>query len=59
MNKEQATIELNKILAYKWGENGDAETWHAEADEVLCKFLEELGHKDLVNLYKEVPKWYA
>ena len=37
----------------------DIEIQHAAADCVLCKALEELRQKELVEAYKEIPKWYA
>ena len=39
---------------------GDPEMNHLRADEILCEFLEYLGHSDLVKAYNNVePKWYA
>ena len=37
----------------------DAESAHYEADQVLCNLLEQLGCKEVVTVYNEVPKWYA
>lgn len=38
---------------------GDAEVQHIHADEVMCKFLIELGFNDFVERYKLIEKWYA
>lgn len=32
---------------------------HENADYILCGLLEELGYKELVAAYREVPKWYS
>ena len=40
-------------------ENGDTEGAHYEADELLCKFLKELGMSEIVEKYEKVNKWYS
>jgi len=37
----------------------DYEDAHVMADEILCDFLLWLGHKSIVDAFKEVGKWYA
>ena len=37
----------------------DCEDWHITADDILCEFLSELGYKELVEAYLNIPKWYA
>lgn len=37
----------------------DIENAHAEADHVLCDFLDSMGYSDVVAAYSAVPKWYA
>lgn len=39
--------------------NGDTEIAHSKADNLLCEFLYELGHGDLIKEYRKVSKWYA
>ena len=39
--------------------NGDTEMAHCAADEILCEFLRELGHEDVVDEWDKVDKWYA
>ena len=39
--------------------SGDIESNHAEADEILCNLLEELGYKKLVDEFRKLEKWYA
>ena len=56
MTKEQALKEMKECAA---SSAGDAEGWHHRADEVLCEFLNSLGHGDLVAEWEKVEKWYA
>lgn len=39
--------------------NEDCEAAHHIADDILCDVLIELGYENLVDLFHEVPKWYA
>jgi len=39
--------------------SGDTESQHWLADEVLCRMLEQLGCKLLVEEWRKVNKWYA
>ena len=39
--------------------NTDYEVAHAEADDVLCDLLREMGFNELVDSYEQVGKWYA
>jgi hypothetical protein len=50
-------ITINELI--KCQENDDTEMAHYEADDVLCDFLIELGHSDVVEQFKKVKKWYA
>lgn len=38
---------------------GDDEHDHAEADEIVCNLLKELGFNKVVKTYEDVGKWYA
>lgn len=38
---------------------GDAESAHGAADDLLCEVLERLGQEELVAEYRKVKKWYA
>lgn len=51
----EAVTQLQNI-DYK---KGDAETWHYEADEIICGLLTQLGYSEVVKEWNEVPKWYA
>ncbi len=54
MKKEQAIREMEAQIS-----NEDYEGAHSKADEILCEFLKEQGHNDLVALYRKVGKYYA
>ena len=43
----------------EFADSRDVEGAHAEADELLCEFLQGLGYSDVVDAYKAVGKWYA
>ena len=55
MKEAQAAIEMLKAQQ----ENDDTEVAHANADDILCTLLEELGYADVVAEYRKVSKWYA
>ena len=54
MTREQAVDYLTKLY-----DERDTEHAHAEADRILCLFLDELGYHDVVYAYRRVDKWYA
>jgi hypothetical protein len=35
------------------------EEGHIAADDALCQLLEELGFSDVVEVYRDIPKWFA
>jgi len=54
MTREQALEALKMEQA-----EGDTETAHYNADEILCEFIATLGFADVVAEYHKVSKWYA
>lgn len=54
MTREQAIDDL-KVEQ----DNNDAEMAHANADDILCELLADLGYEDVVAEYEKVRKWYA
>lgn len=58
MNKAQKILSAVAQLQ-TLQHDSDTESAHAEADQVLCNLLEQLGCKEVVTVYKEIPKWYA
>jgi len=49
--------EILKNLEERW--DYDEYYAHIDADTVLCDLLEELGFKEVVELYNKIPKWYS
>lgn len=39
--------------------SADPESTHAEMDSILCDILEELGYKEIVNLFKSSKRYYC
>lgn len=39
-------------------QDDDTSSAHAEADNVLCDLLTDLGYTKIVEEYRKVPKWY-
>ena len=37
----------------------NAEEVHMEMDNFLCSLLRQLGYKDVVEVFKNTPKWHA
>lgn len=40
-------------------EEYDEEESHIRADELLCQVLKELGYGEGVEIFDNIPKWYA
>lgn len=53
MTKEEAIAELKEANKL------DTERAHYKADEILCKLLNSLGYKEVVEVYNDIYKWYA
>jgi hypothetical protein len=58
LKKEKFIKEQNDKLK-ELANNSDTEIAHSEADLILCNILIEYGHKETVNLWKNIDKWYA
>lgn len=54
MTPEEAIAEMKEAQ-----NSGDKEAAHMQADDILCRFLQHLGHEDLVAEYTKVEKWLA
>lgn len=58
MSPEQFKIRMKQIA--DWQErHRDEEISHKEADELLCEALQSLGYGDGVEIFEDLPKWYA
>jgi len=55
MTKEEVVVEKLKILQ----KLGDTEIAHSMADELLLKFLSDLGYSKIVDEFNKIEKWYA
>lgn len=53
--KEEETIDRLKKLV----NSDDPEIAHSEADDILCEFLKQQGCQELVEVYEQIPKFYA
>jgi len=60
MNKEQkALIDKVKAELKELQNMNDVEDKHFEADKLLCELLVSFGMADVVEIYKDIEKWYA
>ena len=65
MNEKEMTYtnaieRMNALLIESEGDDFfDQESVHVEADKVLTDFLIDLNCNRLVEIYHEIPKWYA
>lgn len=39
--------------------DSDTEGAHWDADKLMCDLLEKLGYTEGVEIYRNMPKWYA
>jgi len=67
---ETVSLEEKKKLTSKYAlllkeirdeeaETGDTEVAHGKADDALADLLLELGFQKVVEVYSDIPKWYA
>ena len=54
MTEEEALERLEDLI-----EMEDVEKAHYLADKVLIDFIRNLGYTEVVDLWKQVEKWYA
>lgn len=61
--KKKLMIDVKKEIKKIDKENEkymyDVETWHQQADELLCKVLRQYGENELVEWFENHDKWYA
>lgn len=56
MTREEA---IKALKVEQENRDGDVEVVHVHADEILCKFLRELGYADVVEEWEKVDRWYS
>ena len=54
INVEEIKAKLKELQ-----QDDDVELSHYEADQIICKLLDDLGYNDVVKEYNEISKWYA
>lgn len=52
-------VKLLKEIRDQEAETGDTEVAHGNADDTLISLLLDLGFKEVVDSYDDIPKWYA
>ncbi len=56
MTRKKLIEELEKIVKEQEQGKTDKESDHAEADELLLKYI---GNSKVTDLFKSIEKWYA
>lgn len=46
--------EMEELQYYR-----DKEQGHWLADQLLCKFVRDLGYDELIDAFEDIDKWYA
>lgn len=59
ISKEKYDLYVKKMEQIALDSEYEPEHYHIEADDLMMKFLKELGFNELVNAYDKVSKWYA
>ena len=59
MTPEEFKNEMQKISNQLGKNHCDEEITHAEADDLMCNLLRELGYGEGVDVFEDMPKWYA
>ncbi len=54
MTPEEFEVKMAQIF-----DEGDTEEAHENADALMCEVLKSLGYGEGVEIFEEMPKWYA
>jgi len=54
MTKEEFAEKMIEIR-----DEGDIESRHGHADDLMCKLLESMGYGEGVKIFYDMVKWYA
>ena len=57
MNEKEVQDYINRLITLQ--KNGDPEIDHAEADNILCEIIAQLGYPEIVKEYDKIEKWYS
>lgn len=52
--REHYVLKAKEII-----KSNDIEVVHAQLDGLLCDLLEQHGHTELVQIFRDAEKWYA
>ncbi len=52
--KQLAANRMKKIAA-----NGDKESAHVQADDLLCDLLDAAGFEEVTAIFRKMDKWYS
>lgn len=58
-NKDSRRIKSAIKYLKELQNDGDIEFAHSRADDLLCRFLTELGYDEVALEYEKIEKWYA
>ena len=59
MTPEEFKNEMQKISNQRGEKFCDEEITHSKADDLMCDLLRELGYGEGVDVFEDMPKWYA
>jgi hypothetical protein len=55
MTPEEALEKLKDLN----NRGSDPKASHVEADGILCSLLSSMGYEEIVEVFKDIDKWYA
>ena len=55
----KAFEEIMQGIVDRYKADNDIEQAHILADKLMCETLESLGYSTGVEVFRELPKWYA
>jgi hypothetical protein len=59
IKKQNIFLVIARLKEQQIISEDDPESVHAEADDILCDFLKNLGYEDIVIEYEKIDKWYS
>ena len=54
MSPKEFCYEMKRLA-----KDNDTETWHREADDLMCSLLRTFGYEDGVEVFESEKKWYS
>ena len=59
MTPEEFCEKMKEFAGDEFTGDYDTECAHINADDLMCDILEQLGYKDGVEVFKNMPRWYS